>query len=147
MVAFAFGAMAAEQKAAPAPAKAAPAPAKAAPAPAKAAPAPAKPAPAPKMEKFSGAIASVNAIAKTFDVKKMVTVKGKKEEKVMTFATDDKTKITKGKEVKAFADLKAGMDVSVAYNKMADKNLATAVKIATPKAAPKPAAPKPAPKK
>lgn len=136
MVAFAFGAMAAEQK------TAAPAPAKTAPAPAKPAAAPAKPAPAPKMEKFSGAIAAVNALAKTFDVKKMVTKKGKKEEKVMTFATDDKTKITKGKEVKAFADLKAGMDVSVAYNKLADKNLATAVKIATPKAAPKPAAPK-----
>jgi hypothetical protein len=137
MVAFAFGAMAAEQKAAPAPAKAAPAPAKPA-------PAPAKPAPAPKIEKFSGAISAVNAIAKTFDVKKMVTVKGKKEEKVMTFATDDKTKITKGKEVKAFADLKAGMEVSVEYNKLADKNLATAVKIAVPKAAPKAA---PAPKK
>ena len=57
MVAFAFGAMAAEQK-----------------------PAPAKPAPAPaaKMVKFSGAIAKVDGPAKTFDVKKMVTVKGKK---------------------------------------------------------------------
>jgi hypothetical protein len=77
-------------------------------------------------------------VAKTFDVKKMVTVKGKKEEKVMTFATDDKTKITKGKEVKAFVDLKAGMDVAVEYNKLADKNLATAVKIAVPKAAPAP---------
>jgi hypothetical protein len=115
MVAFAFGAMAAEQKVAPA-----------------------KPAPAPIMEKFSGAIAKVDAVAKTFDVKKMVTVKGKKEEKVMTFATDNKTKITKGKEVKAFVDLKAGMDVAVEYNKLADKNLATAVKIAVPKAAPAP---------
>jgi len=133
MVAFAFGAMAAEQKTTTAPAKTAPAPA--------------KPAPAPKMEKFSGAIAAVNALAKTFDVKKMVTVKGKKQEKVMTFDTTDKTKITKGKEVKAFADLKAGMDVSVEYTVAAGKNTASAVKIATPKAAPKPAAPKPAPKK
>ena len=132
MVAFAFGAMAAET------AKTAPA---------KPAPAPAKPAPAPKMEKFSGAIAAVNALAKTFDVKKMVTVKGKKEEKVMTFDTTDKTKITKGKEVKTFAELKAGMDVSVKYTVAAGKNTASAVKIATPKAAPKPAAPKPAPKK
>jgi hypothetical protein len=119
MVAFAFGAMAAET--------------------AKTTPAPAKPAPAPKMEKFSGAIAAVNALAKTFDVKKMVTVKGKKQEKVMTFDTTDKTKITKGKEVKAFADLKAGMDVTVEYKVEAGKNIAEVVKIATPKAAPKPA--------
>ena len=111
MVAFAFGAIAAEK---------------------------AKTTPAPKVEKFSGAIAKVDAVAKTFDVKKMVTVKGKKEEKVMTFATDAKTKITKGKEVKAFADLKVGMDVAVEYNKLADKNLALTVKIATPKAAPAP---------
>ena len=86
------------------------------------------------MEKFSGAIAAVNALAKTFDVKKMVTVKGKKEEKVMTFDTTDKTKITKGKEVKSFADLKAGMDVSVEYTVAAGKNTASAVKIAMPKA-------------
>jgi hypothetical protein len=117
MVAFAFGALAAEK------AKTAP-------------------APAPKMEKFSGAIAKVDGPAKTFDVKKMVTVKGKKEEKVMTFATDAKTKITKGKEVKAFADLKAGMDVKVEYTVEAGKNMASAVKIAMPKAEPKPAAPK-----
>jgi hypothetical protein len=125
MVAFAFGAMAAEQKTTTKPA-----------------PAPAKPAPAPKTEKFSGAISAVNALAKTFDVKKMVTVKGKKEEKVMTFATDAKTKIAKGKEVKAFADLKAGMDVKVEYTVEAGKNMASAVKIAMPKATPKPAAPK-----
>ena len=123
MVAFAFGAMAAEQKTTTAPAKTAP-------------------APAAKMEKFSGAIAKVDGPAKTFDVKKMVTVKGKKEEKVMTFATDAKTKITKGKEVKAFADLKAGMDVKVEYTVEAGKNMASAVKIAMPKAEPKPAAPK-----
>jgi hypothetical protein len=111
MVAFAFGAIAAEK---------------------------AKTTPAPKVEKFNGAIAKIDAVAKTFDVKKMMTVKGKKEEKVMTFATDAKTKITKGTEVKAFADLKAGMDVAVEYNKLADKNLALTVKIATPKAAPAP---------
>ena len=130
MVAFAFGAMAAEQKAAPA--KAAPAKA-----------APAKPA---KVEKFNGAITAVNAMAKTFDVKKMV----KKVEKVMTFTVTDKTKIMKGKEVKAFADLKAGMDVSVEYTVEAGKNTAASVKIAAPKAAPKPAAKPaaaPAPKK
>jgi hypothetical protein len=120
MVAFAFGAMAAQKT---------------------------KTAPAPKMEKFSGAIAAVNPLAKTFDVKKMVTVKGKKQEKVMTFDTTDKTKITKGKEVKTFADLKEGMNVKVEYKVEMGKNMAEVVKIATPKAAPKPVAPKPAPKK
>jgi len=132
MVAFAFGAMAAEQTTTTAPAKTAPAPA--------------KPAPASKMEKFGGAIAAVNAMAKTFDVKKMVTVKGKKQEKVMTFTTTDKTKIMKGKEMKAFADLKAGMDVFVEYTVEAGKNVAAMVKIATPKGGAKPAA-APAPKK
>lgn len=117
MVAFAFGAMAAET----------------------AKTAPAKPAPAPKMAKFNGAIAKVDGPAKTFDVKKMVTVKGKKEEKVMTFATDAKTKITKGKEVKAFPDLKEGMNVTVEYKVEMGTNMAEMVKIATPKAAPKPA--------
>jgi predicted dinucleotide-utilizing enzyme len=114
MVAFAFGAMAQQ----------------------KTTPAPANPAPL-KLEKFSGTIAKVDALAKTFDVKKTVTVKGKKEEKVMTFATDDKTKITKGKETKAFADLKAGMSVSVEYKVEMGKNIAVAVKIAAPKPAPK----------
>jgi hypothetical protein len=115
MVAFAFGAMAQQ----------------------KTTPAPAKPAPAPKLEKFSGTIATIDAMAKTFDVKATVTVKGKKVEKVMTFATDEKTKITKGKETKTFADLKAGMGVTVEYNKVADKNIAVTVKIAVPKPAPK----------
>jgi hypothetical protein len=99
---------------------------------------PVKAAQAPKMKKLRGAIIVIDGLKKTFDVKKMVTTKGKKKEKVMTFATDDKTKITKKKEVKAFADLKAGMDVTVAYKVEAGKNLAVDVKIATPKAAPKP---------
>jgi hypothetical protein len=110
MVAFAFGAMAAQKT---------------------------KPAPAPKMHKLSGAIAKVDGPAKTFDVKKMVTVKGKKEEKVMTFATSDMTKITKGKEALTFADLKEGMEVKVEYKAEAGKNMAEVVKIAVPKAAPK----------
>jgi xylose isomerase len=93
-----------------------------------------KTTPAPKVEKFSGAIATIDAMAKTFDVKK----KMKKEEKVMTFAIDEKTKITKGKEVKSFADLKEGMEVFVQYKVEMGKNMASAIKISTPKAAPKP---------
>jgi Cu/Ag efflux protein CusF len=111
VIAFAFGAMAQQQKTT----------------------APAKPAPAPKLEKFSGTIAAVDAMAKTFDVKAKV----KKQEKTMTFATDEKTKITKGKEAKTFADLKVGMRVYVEYNKVADQNMAVVVKIAAPKSAPK----------
>jgi uncharacterized transporter YbjL len=113
MVAFAFGALAAEQKAAP-----------------------------KKMAgKFSGQITKTNAMAKTFDVSKMVTVKGKKEEQVMVFSTDDGTKVIKGKEVKTLVDLKAGMNVAVDYWYLADVEpyhyWATMVKIAVPKSAPK----------
>jgi hypothetical protein len=103
----------------------------------KPAPTTAKPAPAPKLQKFSGKVGMVDAVAKTFDVKATITVKGKKEEKVMTFATDEKTKITKGKEAKTLADLKEGMAVSVEYKVEMGKNIAATVKIATPKPAPK----------
>jgi hypothetical protein len=120
MVAFVFGAMAVAQKTTITPAK---------------------PAPAPKMEKFRGTIVKVDAMAKTFDVKGKVTIKGKEEEKVMTFATDDKTKITMGKEVKTFADLKAGMNVFVEYKKLTDKNLALTVKITGGTRSPRPVHP------
>lgn len=88
---------------------------------------PAEPALAPKVETFSGAIVNIDPVAKTFDVKGKVPVKGQKEEKVMTFATDDKTKITLWKEVNTFGDLKVGSEVDVAYNRLADKNLAVTV--------------------
>jgi len=118
LAAFASGVMAQQAKPAPTPA-----PAKAA-----TTPAPAKPA-AVKAEKFSGVIEKVDEMAKA------VAVKGKKVEK--TFVTDDKTKITKGKEALSFADLKGGMNVSVEYKKDGDKMLALAIKVAVPKAAPK----------
>jgi hypothetical protein len=88
---------------------------------------PTKSTPAPKMEKFHGAIVKVDAMAKTFDVKTM------RRWKVMTFATTDKTKIMKGKEAKAFADLNAGMDVLIAYTEEAGTNIAAVVKIIAPK--------------
>jgi hypothetical protein len=105
-------------------------------------PAPAKPAStaapaaAAKLEKFSGAIEKVD--------EKAIEVKGKvkKEEKTLAFATDDKTKITKGKETLSFADLKKGMNVSVEYKKDGDKMVAAAIKVSAPKAAPKKEAPK-----
>ena len=134
LVAFVSGVMA-QQKPAPEKPAAAPAPA----------PKPAAPA---KLEKFSGAIEKVDEIAKAIEVKGKV----KKEEKALTFATDDKTKITKGKDTLAFADLKKGMNVSVEYKKDGDKMVAAAIKVSAPKAAPKKEepkkeAPKEAPKK
>ncbi|OGP96275.1 MAG: hypothetical protein A2157_14125 [Deltaproteobacteria bacterium RBG_16_47_11] len=102
-----------------------------------------KPAAAAKLEKFSGAIEKVDEMAKAIEVKGKV----KKEEKSLTFATDDKTKITKGKDTLSFADLKKGMNVSVEYKKDGDKMVAAAIKVSAPKAAPKKEAPKEAPKK
>jgi hypothetical protein len=127
LVAFVSGVMA-QQKPAPEKPAATPAPA---------------PSEKPKMEKFSGAIEKVEDLAKTIEVKGKV----KKEEKSLTFATDDKTKITKGKDTLAFADLKKGMNVSVEYQKAGDKMTAVAIKVAAPKAAPKKETPKEAPKK
>jgi len=106
------------------------------------APAPEKPKPV-KTEKFSGAIEKIDEMAKAIDVKGKV----KKEEKTLTFATDDKTKITRGKDTLSFADLKKGMNASVEYQKAGDKLTAVTIKVAAPKAAPKKEAPKEAPKK
>jgi len=97
-----------------------------APAAAPAAPASTKPA---KAEKFAGEIKSVDAMAKG-----IVVAKGKEEK---TFAIDDKTKIMKGKEALKFEDLKAGSAVSIEYKKDGDKNIAAAIKVSAPKAAPK----------
>jgi Cu/Ag efflux protein CusF len=106
----------------------------------KTAPAPAKAAgtPPPKLEKFSGVIDKVDEMAKAVVVK----IKVKKEEKTLTFAIDDKTKITKGKETLSFGDLKKGMNVSVEYKKDGDKLVAVTIKAAAPKAAPKKEEPK-----
>ncbi len=71
----------------------------------------------------------------------------KKEEKTLTFATDDKTKIQKaGKDV-PFADLKKDMQVSVETKKEGEKMIATMIKVAAPKTAPKKGKPAEAPKK
>ena len=56
----------------------------------------------------------------------------KKEEKTLTFATDDNAKIQKaGKDV-PFADLKKDMQVSVEYKKEGEKMIATMIKVAAP---------------
>jgi len=100
-------------------------------APAKAAPASAAPAKA-KMDKFSGEIKSMDAMAKSI----VVAGKGKAEK---TFVVTADTKIMKGKEALKFEDLKAGMKVGVEYKKEMDKMIAGAIKVSVPK---KEAAPK-----
>jgi len=97
------------------------------------APAPAAPATtAPvKMQKFWGAIKSVDAMAKSIVV---ASAKGKVEK---TFMVTADTKITKGKEAIKFEDLKAGMHVDVHYKMEMDKMVAAAIHVPVPKAAPK----------
>jgi len=87
------------------------------------------PPPAPKLEKFTGDIKSVDAMAKS-----IVVAKGKEEK---TFATTADTKITKGKDALKFEDLKAGMNVVLEYKKDGDKNIAVTIKVSAPKAPPK----------
>ncbi len=94
--------------------------------PAPAAPASTKPAPPAKLEKFSGDIKGVDAVAKS-----IVVAKGKEEK---SFVVDDKTKITKGKDTLSFADLKAGMNVVIEYKKDGDKLIAGTIKVSAPKA-------------
>ena len=95
-------------------------------APAPAAPASTKPA---KMEKFSGEVKNVDAMAKS-----VVVAKGKEEK---TFVVTADTKIMKGKEALKFEDLKAGMTVAIDYKMEMDKMVAGTIKASAPKAAPK----------
>jgi len=90
--------------------------------------APATTAPA-KLEKFSGTIESVDAMAKS-----IVVAKGKEEK---TFVVTADTKITKGKDALKFEDLKAGMNIANEYKKEMDKMIAVTIKVSAPKAAPK----------
>ena len=93
-----------------------------------AAAAPATTAPA-KMEKFSGEVKNVDAMAKS-----IVVAKAKVEK---SFVVTADTKITKGKEALKFEDLKAGLNVAIDYKKDGDKLIAATIKVSTPKAAPK----------
>jgi uncharacterized alpha/beta hydrolase family protein len=113
LVAFVSGAIAA----APPKTETTPAPAKSA---------ETKPAPPAKLEKFSGEIKSVDAMAKSIVVAK------KKVEK--TLVVDETTKITKGKTDLTFADLKAGMSIVTEYKKDGDKLITVTIKVSAPKA-------------
>jgi hypothetical protein len=65
--------------------------------------------------------------------KSIVVAKGKTEK---TFVMDENTKITKGKETVALADLKAGTNVVIEAKKEGDKLIASTIKVSAPKAAP-----------
>jgi Cu/Ag efflux protein CusF len=92
------------------------------------APASTKPAPPAKLEKFSGEIKSVDAMAKS-----IVVAKGKVEK---AFVVTADTKITKGKDTVALADLKVGLNVAIEAKKEGDKLIAITIKVSAPKAAP-----------
>jgi Cu/Ag efflux protein CusF len=110
---FAFGSLAAEQKTTPS--KTAPA--------------------ADTWLAATGVLQKIDAATKTFEFKKIVQPKGKKAiETMMTFATDDKTKIfklgEKNKEVKqSFADLKTGQTLWITYKDEGGKNIAKTIEI------------------
>lgn len=86
-----------------------------------------------KMEKFSGLIEKVDEMGKA------IVVRGKmmKEEKALTFAINDKTKITKGKTTMTPGDLKKDMQVSIEYKKEMNKMIAVTIEVSIPKDAPK----------
>ena len=114
VVAFAFGAIA-QQKGAPPPAQ-----------------------PAPTADAWNavvGVLDKIDAAAKTFDFKKIVTPEGKKAiEIMMTFATDDKTKIFKLVENKkekklSFDYLKTGQTLWITYKVEAGKNMAKTIEV------------------
>ena len=92
------------------------------------APASTKPASPAKLEKFSGEIKSVDAMAKS-----IVVAKGKVEK---AFVVTADTKITKGKDTVALADLKVGLNVAIEAKKEGDKLIASTIKVSAPKAAP-----------
>jgi hypothetical protein len=93
-----------------------------------AAPASTKPAPSAQLEKFSGKIKSMDAMAKS-----IVVAEGKTEK---TFVVVESTKIAKGKDTVALADLKAGLNVAIEAKKEGEKLIAATINVVAPKAAP-----------
>lgn len=92
------------------------------------APASTKPAPPAQLEKFSGKIKSMDAMAKS-----IVVAEGKTEK---TFVIVESTKITKGKDTVALADLKVGLNVAIEAKKEGEKLIAATINVVAPKAAP-----------
>jgi hypothetical protein len=81
-----------------------------------------------KMQKFTGEIKSMDAMAKS-----IVVTQGKLEK---SFVVTADTKITKGKQALKFEDLKAGLHIHIEYVKEMDKNVAAKIQTLAPKAHP-----------
>jgi hypothetical protein len=96
---------------------------------------PAKPAPADVWNAAVGVLEKIDTAAKTLEVKTMVKAPKKPVvEKMMTFATDDKTKIfilgEKNQEKKlSFDYLKTGMTLWITYKVEAGKNMAKTIEV------------------
>ena len=82
-----------------------------------------------KLERFFGTVEKVDELRKTIDIKGT----GKKDEKILTFSINERTKITRTKKELNMADLKSGMDVLVEYRKEGDKLIAISIKVSAPK--------------
>ena len=65
--------------------------------------------------------------------KSIVVAEGKTEK---TFVIVEGTKITKGKDAGALADLKAGLNVAIEAKKEGDKLIAATINVVAPEAAP-----------
>ena len=59
-----------------------------------------------------------------------------KEEKSLTFAINDETKITKGKTTTTFGGLKKDMQVSIEYKKEMKKMIVVTIEVSVPDDAP-----------
>jgi hypothetical protein len=82
-----------------------------------------------KMQKFTGEIKSMDAMAKS-----IVVTQGKVEK---SFVVAADTKITNGKQALKFEDLKAGLHIHIEYVKEMDNNVAATIKTYPQKAHPK----------
>lgn len=81
-----------------------------------------------KINKFFGLIEKVDEIGKA------IVVRGKmmKEEKPLTFAINDKTKITKGKTTTTLGNLKKDMQVFIEYKEEMNKMIAVTIEVSVP---------------
>jgi len=81
------------------------------------------------LERFFGTIERVDEPGKTIAIKGKV----KKEERTLTFAIDDRTKITRAKKELSMTNLNNGMDVLVDYRQEGDRLIAVAIRVSAPK--------------
>ncbi len=83
----------------------------------------------PHVEKFFGTFEKIDESGKRIDIKGKV----KKEEKILTFGIDERTKIFRAKKELSAGQLKKGMEVLIEYKKEGDQFIAVAIKVSAPK--------------